>query len=152
MISWICPIQDFDGSVQTCDASHLIYHRFVLSHRYIMCRGSFQPQNHDDVIKWKYFPRYWPFARGIHQTPVNSPHKSQWRGALMFVFFICAWINGWVNNLKAGDLRRHHAYYDVTVMHIQCGLTLYLFIYIKTRTTWSIWLIYSHPIPIKSTE
>ena len=41
---------------------------------------------HDDVIKWKYFPRYWPFVRGIHRSPVNSPHEGQWRGAL-FVFF-----------------------------------------------------------------
>ena len=53
----------------------------------------------------------------------NSPHKGQWRGALMFfftifdvVFFICAWINGWVNNGEAGDLRRYRAHYDVTVM------------------------------------
>ena len=38
----------------------------------------------DDVIKWKHFPRYWPFVRGIHRSPVNSPHKGQWRGALMF--------------------------------------------------------------------
>ena len=30
---------------------------------------------HDDVIKWKHFPRYWPFVRGIHRSPVNSPHK-----------------------------------------------------------------------------
>ena len=29
----------------------------------------------DDVIKWKYFPRYWPFVWGIHRSPVNSPHK-----------------------------------------------------------------------------
>ena len=36
--------------------------------------------NHDDVIKWKHFPRYWPFVRGIHRSPVNSPHKGQWRG------------------------------------------------------------------------
>ena len=35
---------------------------------------------HDDVIKWKHFPRSWPFVRGIHQSPANSPHKSQWRG------------------------------------------------------------------------
>ena len=41
---------------------------------------------HDDVIKWKHFPRYWPFVRGIHQSPVNSPQKGQWRGALMFFF------------------------------------------------------------------
>ena len=38
---------------------------------------------HDDVIKSKHFPRNWPFVRGIHRSPVNSPHKGQWRGALM---------------------------------------------------------------------
>ena len=70
---------------------------------------------HDNVIKWKHFPRYWPFVRGIHRSPVNSPHKGQWRGALIFPL-ICAWINGWVNNRKAGDLRRHHTQYDVIVM------------------------------------
>ena len=70
---------------------------------------------HDDVIKWKHFPRYWPFVRGIHRSPVNSPHKGQWRGALMFSL-ICVWINGWVNNREVGDLRRHRAHYGVTVM------------------------------------
>ena len=58
---------------------------------------------------------YWPFVRGIHRGPVNSPHKGQWRGALMFSL-ICVWINGWVNNGEAGDLRRHRAHYDVIVM------------------------------------
>ena len=70
---------------------------------------------HDDVIKWKHFPRYWPFVRGIHRSTVNSPHKGQWRGALMFTL-ICARINGWVNNREAGDLRRYRAHYDVIVM------------------------------------
>ena len=32
---------------------------------------------HDDVIKWKHFPPYWPFVRGIHRSTVNSPHKGQ---------------------------------------------------------------------------
>ena len=32
-------------------------------------------QKHDDVIKWKHFPRYWPFVRGIHRSPVDSHHK-----------------------------------------------------------------------------
>ena len=72
-------------------------------------------RNHDDVIKWKHLPRYWLFLRGIHRTPVNCPHKGQWRGALMFSM-IYAFINGWVNNRGAGDLRRHRAHYDVTVM------------------------------------
>ena len=41
---------------------------------------------HDDVIKWNHFPCYWPFVWGIHRSPVNSSHKGQWRGALMFFF------------------------------------------------------------------
>ena len=61
------------------------------------------------------FSRYWPFVRGIHRSPVNSPHKCQWRGALIFSL-ICTRINGWVDNGEAGDLRRHRAHYDVTVM------------------------------------
>ena len=59
--------------------------------------------------------RHWPFVRGIHRSPLNSPHKGQWRGALMFSL-ISAWTNGSVNNRDAGDLRRHRAHYDVTVM------------------------------------
>ena len=70
---------------------------------------------HDDVIKWKQFPRYWPFAWGILRSPVNSPRKYQWRGTLMFSL-ICAWINAWVNNREADDLRRHRGHYDVIVM------------------------------------
>ena len=50
------------------------------------------------------------------RSPVNSPHKGQWRGALMFSL-ICVWINGWVNNREAGDLRRYRAHYFVTVMN-----------------------------------
>ena len=75
-------------------------------------------QIHDDVIKWKHFPLYWPFVWVIHQSPVNSPHKGQWRGTLMFSL-ICACTNGWVNNRDGGDLRRHCDRYDVTVM--PCG-------------------------------
>ena len=70
---------------------------------------------HDDVIKWKHFPRYWPFVRGIHRSPVNSPHKGQWRGALMFSL-ICVWINNCVKNREAGDLRRYPGHYDVIVI------------------------------------
>ena len=85
------------------------------------------------------FPRYWPFVRGIHRSPVNSPHKGQRRGALMFSM-ICAWINSWVSNRDAGDLRRRRAHYDVTVMEwiissdkrtsgIHIGLLINLIIY-----------------------
>ena len=74
------------------------------------CTG--QPNGH--VIKWKLFPRYRPFVRGIHRSPVNSPQEGQWHRVLMFSL-VCAGINGWVNNGEAGDLRRHRAHYDVIV-------------------------------------
>ena len=81
----------------------------------LMAENSLSFIIHDYVIKWKHFPRYWPFVPGIHRSPVNSPHKGQWRRALVFSF-ICVWINGWVNNPKAGDLRCYRAHYDVTAM------------------------------------
>ena len=92
--------------------------------------ATMQPLVHDDVIKWKQNPCYWPFARGIHRSPVNYPHKGQWRGDLMFAL-ICAWINRWVNNREAGDLRRHRDHYDVIVIVSEIDLKYTLFI----RTT-----------------
>ena len=86
---------------------------------------------HDDVIKWKHFPRHWSFLRGIHRSPVNSLHKSQWRGALMFSL-ICAWINGCVNNREAGDLIHHRPHYDVIVM---VCLFIVLYITISSHTS-----------------
>ena len=73
---------------------------------------------HDDVINWKHFPCYWPLVRGIHR--------------LMFSL-ICAWINGWVSNRDAGDLRRNRAHYDVIVMtYSPCkSLLLYVCLYIN---------------------
>ena len=58
------------------------------------------------------FLRYWPFVRGIHRSPVDSPHKGQWCGALVFSL-ISTWKIGWAKNRDAGDLRGH---YDVTVI------------------------------------
>ena len=59
------------------------------------------------------------FTGPRYRSPVNYPHKGQWRGALMFPL-ICVGINGWINNREAGDLRRYCAHYDVSVMdHIR---------------------------------
>ena len=71
---------------------------------------------HAYIIKWKYFPCYWPFVWGIQWWPLNSRHKGQWRGALMIFSSISAWTNSWENNQHTGDLRCHHAHYDITVM------------------------------------
>ena len=44
---------------------------------------------HDDVIKWKRFPRYWPFVWGIHRSPVNSPHKRPVTRSFDVFFDLC---------------------------------------------------------------
>ena len=69
---------------------------------------------HDDVIKWKCFPCYCPFVRGIHRALVVSPRKGQWRGALMCFFYLR--LNKLLRKGDAGVWRRHRAHYDVTVM------------------------------------
>ena len=46
---------------------------------------------------------------GEFQRPVT-------RGFDVFFWSAPAWINGWVNNREAGDLRRHRAHYDVILM------------------------------------
>ena len=118
---------DASGSIQSGGiVTTVLWHRTV-SHVIIVmvmvnnsAQLSLPPQCHvtyihDDAIKWKHFPHYWPFVRGIHRSPVNSPHKGPWRGALV-LSLICAWTNGWVNNRDAGYLKRHGVHYDVTVM------------------------------------
>ena len=105
--------------------------------KYMRLHGTINRKWHDDVIKWRHFPRYWPFVRGIHRSPVNFPHKGQWRGALMFSL-IYVWISGWVNSLEAGDLRRYRSHYDVIVMESSPGPQFTVsgyFSHIQTVTT-----------------
>ena len=55
----------------------------------------------------------------------NSPVTGGWRGDLTFSS-ICARLKGWVNNLEAGDWRRHRAHYGITVMNLKmCFDTLH---------------------------
>ena len=54
---------------------------------------------------------------GNSPVPGEFPTQRPVTRSFDVVFFICVWINGWVNNGEAGDLRRYHAHYDVTVMN-----------------------------------
>ena len=76
-----------------------------------------------------------PLCGEFTGPPVNSPHKGQWRGALM-LSLICVWINDWGNNREAGDLRRYRTHYDVIVMWwtISRNNTVFLYIYIIAYT------------------
>ena len=86
---------------------------------------------HDAVIKWKHFPRYWPFVQGIHRSPVNSPHKGQKRGALM-LSLICAlnkrlskqWWGWWFETLSWSLWRHCNALLTASRMTFQRKLTI----------------------------
>ena len=70
---------------------------------------------HDDVIKCKKkktFSTLLAICAG--NSPLTAQNQRRWP---LILSLICAWINGWVNNREAGDLRGHSAHYDVTVMH-----------------------------------
>ena len=73
----------------------------------------------DGISWWRHimetFSALLALCAGNSPVPVNSPHKGQWRRALMFSL-IWVWINNSVNNWEAGDLIRHGGHYDVNVM------------------------------------
>ena len=73
---WIsCLIPEKNGTQHDSWCSNSINHQPYSSLR---CCSS------HDVIKWKHFPRYWPFVWWIHRSPVNSPLKGQWRRAFLW--------------------------------------------------------------------
>ena len=75
-----------------------------------MYRSRNNIKHHDNGIKWKRFPRHWPFVKGIHRSPLNCPHKGQSRGTL---FDLClnkrlskqSW--GWWFETPSRSLWRH---------------------------------------------
>ena len=77
---WITQLTDafMEGAYVFCALSHCL---IMIGVRRIHAM-------HDDIIKWKHFPRYWSFVRGIQRSPVNSPYKGQWRRALVFFFYL----------------------------------------------------------------
>ena len=98
----------------------------------------------DDVIKWKHFPRYWPFVWWIHRSPVNSPHKGQWCGALM-LSLICvlnkrlskrSW--GWWYETPLRSLWRHCN--DSGLLRNRCSMSAFI------KAFWT--SFYQHEIPV----
>ena len=97
------------------------------------------------ATRWRHqmepFSALLALCAGNSPAPVNSPHKGQWRGALMFSL-ICARINDWVNSREAGDLRRHRGHYDVNVMKLRLCWTVYYANnrkYTKATHCWLMW-------------
>ena len=86
-------------------------------------RSSISPIGKLPLSWWRHqmetFSAFLAICAGNSPVPAEYPHKGQWRRALMFSL-ICVWINGWVNNREAGDLRRYRAHYDVIVILLIC--------------------------------
>ena len=80
------------------------------------------------------------------RSPLDSPHKGQWRGTLRFSL-IYAWTNGWANNRDASDLRRRRLHYDVTVIYARpfCALCGIVWFIVLCAFMWFI-CSYSQPI------
>ena len=68
---------------------------------------------HDDVMTWNRFPHYWPFLRGIHRSPVDSPHKGPAIRSFRVYLLLQQRSYRW--------FKKPYALFDVTVM------LLYLF-------------------------
>ena len=90
----------------------------------IIVKQLYAPSITDHVWSWwrhqmETFSALLGFARGIHRSPVDSPHKGQWHGALMFSL-MCASTNDRASNGDAGDLRPHGTHHDVTVIFLLC--------------------------------
>ena len=82
----------------------------------------------------KQFPRYWLFVgESTADRWISLTCKGRWLGALMFSL-ICTWTNIWTNNRETGDLRRHVAHCDVTVMTIIIGGCLLCALYANGRS------------------
>ena len=119
-ISTICSSLYIDGLVQDCSNS--------IANALELLQSCTKPSMHSysrynkntACLPWwchqmETFSALLAFCAGKSQVTGESPHKGQWRRALMFPL-ICTWINNWENNSEAGDLRRHRAHYDVSVM------------------------------------
>ena len=70
---------------------------------------------HDNFMRWRWFPRYWPFVRGIHQCLVDIPPKTSVTWALMFPL-VLSLTDGWKNSQVVGDLIRHESHCDGILM------------------------------------
>ena len=101
----------------TCQLTQMSSRGWGCMVNFASCNGSFRL--HLGGVSWWHhqmetFSVLLALWAGNSLLLVNSSHKDQWRGALVFSL-ICAWINDWVNNREAGDLRRHRGHYNVNV-------------------------------------
>ena len=120
--SYICvyyfSFQDNATGIWTLTSQRLLIKHLLLKH------NKTKQWYHNDIIEWKHFLCNWTFVWEIYRSSMNFPHKSQWRGALVFSL-ICAWTNCCLNNRYDGDLSRDCAHYDATIMYLLHYIEIY---------------------------
>ena len=95
----------------------LVYILITALSRYLAV--TFLQITHDDVIKWRHFPRYWPFVRGIHRSPVNSPHRPVTRS--FDVFFDLQWWGWWIETPSCPLWRHCNVTEDLSSKLVCCA-------------------------------
>ena len=74
--------------------------------------------NHDDVIKWKHFPRHWPFVRGIHRCrwiPHTKASNAElwcflWSAIISLMIISISWISVVFTGFWLHTLNNNHVY------------------------------------------
>ena len=97
-----------------------------IHHLYPTCTsGLFEVKstNYDDVVKWKRFPYYWPFARGIHWSLVDSLSKRpvMWSFDVCFDVSLCKLLN---KQSRGRWIKTSWWSFDVAVMEKPCRYVL----------------------------
>ena len=131
LLSWVSGVLYQQGLSCTDGmwTHHCYYHHYQYNHmgleRPHMYTKSIDTHWHDDIIKWKPFPRYFPSCGKFAGHQWKSLTKAS--DAELWCFLWSA--------PDAGDLRRHRAQYDVTLMeqllififwHTKCFFYFYL--------------------------
>ena len=109
---------------------------------------------HYGIMAWKHFPHYWPFVRGIHWWPVDSPHKGLilWNFDSLFVklnnllnnHYSCQWFEmlWWPYDITGVDIIPCHSHahraYDYKYLCAQLKFSRAQPIFAQARISWYI--------------
>ena len=95
----------------TNDLENMFWSLFSANIFYAICsivKCPIDPWLHDDVIKWKLFPRHWPFVWGIHRSPGNSPKKRPVTRSFDVLFDLWSWVwnhNPWLIHIFSEEIK-----------------------------------------------
>ena len=101
---------------------------------------------HDEVIKWKHFPCYWPFVQGFHWSLVNSPSQTPVMRSFDVSFDLCLkkWLSkqsrGWWFETSSRPLWRQCNVKNFRIQFLSwitpCPAEMNVFMWFQRRKTW----------------